>query len=390
MKRPFKIIFIIAIAFILAYVFTGNVKMYNENGEVIIIKESKIEEYKADGWYDAPVRTMYLPDGTSSCIYSSETADYESKGWYTEPVTMMYAPQKEMYVKESEIEKYLSEGWYLEPLVAMYDANGSEAYILQSEVETYKNSGWMLYPPEREGLSDLKDAIASYISSRSGNWGVFVKNLKTNEYLSINEKEYSGASLIKLFTMAATYSKINDGSITVNSDVTRNLELMITESNNTSCNTLTALIGGGSTIQGFKNENAHTASIGCKHTTHNSELVDGHGKVTFVGFNRTSPMDCGMVLEKIYRNELVSPEYSAQMLDLLLRQTRTWKIPASLPEGTVVANKTGETDTAQADAAIVYSPACDYVICVIGNGSVGSGVATIQEVSRITYRYFNP
>ena len=173
-------------------------------------------------------------------------------------------------------------------------------------------------------------------------------------------------------------------------DISESLSLMITESSNIDCNELTEALGGGDAVKGFEVENRNTSAIGCKNTIHQSELVDGTGETTFIGFNRTSPADCARVLEFIYKRKLVSESASDEMLDLLKRQERTWKIPAGLPEGAMTANKTGETDTVEADAAIVYSPACDYVICVIGNGDISSqGVENIQTVSKMTYEYFN-
>lgn len=381
----------VCIAAAAVYLYSNSTVIYNESGQHKRVLSFNAEKYTNNGWYTAPVRTMYATDGRTLCIYENETADYENVGWYTEPVTLMYAPEDvTIYVKQSEISNYESAGYSTEPILAMYDASGNAIYIKQSEIEAYKADGYLTEPPTREGLYNLREQITTYLASRSGDWGVFVKSMKTNEYLSVNEKQYSGASLIKLFTMAAVYSEIEKGNLTLNDDIKSQLNLMICESSNTACNYLTKKLGGGNTITGFNTENNNTKQLGCENTTHGSELVDESGrKVTFVGFNRTSPKDCCTILENIYKGTLVSETASAGMLDLLLHQTRTWKIPASLPEGTVVANKTGETDTAEGDAAIVYSPACDYVICVIGNGSVGSGVDTIQTVSKMAYNYFN-
>ena len=47
--------------------------------------------------------------------------------------------------------------------------------------------------PEREGLEDLKTQISDYTSSLTGDWGVYVKNLNTNEFLTINEHEMCSA-----------------------------------------------------------------------------------------------------------------------------------------------------------------------------------------------------
>ncbi len=289
----------------------------------------------------------------------------------------------------SELLIYDYGGWADEPRTEIYSADGSVKKIRSYELDEYKSAGWSDEMPEREGMTELRDGIVSYISGISGEWGAYVKRMDTNEYLTVNEHKYSGASLIKLYTMAAVYNEAAAGSLAVTDDIRDSLTFMITESSNIDCNRLTEALGGGDTIAGFEVENRNTAAIGCQNTIHQSELVDGTGETIFVGFNQTSPADCARVLELIYKQKLVNPSASAEMLDLLKRQERTWKIPAALPDGTVTANKTGETDTVEADAAIVYSPACDYVICVIGNGSVGSGVEDIRTISKMTYDYLN-
>lgn len=78
------------------------------------------------------------------------------------------------------------------------------------------------------------------------------------------------------------------------------------------------------------------------------------------------------------------------MKNLLLRQTRRWKIPAGIPSGIKVANKTGETSTVQHDMAIVYGKKTDYVICVFSStGSENYAVPRIQSISRTVYQYLN-
>lgn len=78
------------------------------------------------------------------------------------------------------------------------------------------------------------------------------------------------------------------------------------------------------------------------------------------------------------------------MKNLLLRQTRRWKIPAGIPSGIKVANKTGETSTVQHDMAIVYGKKTDYVICVFSStGSESYAVPRIQSISRTVYQYLN-
>lgn len=368
------------------------VKIYKPDTDTMEIPQMKLKSYIENGWYKEPVRIMYNTDGTTIYIPEKETDDYKNQGWFTETPMLMYAPDgRTMYINSSERPSYEEAGWYTEAVTLMYAADGRTMYVKNSELDEYSKVGWYLERPDNEGLSDLKPQLTEYLKTRSGDWGVFVQNLSNNEYLSINEKSYSSASLIKLFTMAAVYNELACGTFEYTNEVKEYLNLMITESSNTACNALTKRLGSGNTINGFNVENTITASLGCSNTTHESELIDQSGQhAIFVGYNHTSPRDCGRILKAIYNKKLVSEEASNNMLDLLKRQTRTWKIPAALPDGTITANKTGETDTTEADAAIVYSPATDFVICVIGSGNVDGGVETIQHIAKLTYNYFNP
>lgn len=280
--------------------------------------------------------------------------------------------------------------WYTEPMRKMYDSEGREITVDNLSYNLYNNIGYTYTPPLILNMEELENSIKNYISSRKGEWGVYIKNLNTGEYISINEKKYSAASLIKLFVAAAVYNDIAAGDIQPDEMIKSNLQLMLRESSNTACNYLTSRLGGGSAAAGFKAENEHTASLGCQNTSHMSEIVDGGRKITVLGTNQTSPADCGLILEKLHDYTLVSSEISHEMLDHLLNQERRWKIPAGIPEGVVVANKTGETSKTEGDAAVVYSPNCDYVICVIGGGDVGEGIETIRQISEMSYNFFNP
>ena len=71
------------------------------------------------------------------------------------------------------------------------------------------------------------------------------------------------------------------------------------------------------------------------------------------------------------------------MLNLLLAQERRYKIPAGLPSGVKSGNKTGETDSYQHDAAIVYGKKTDYVI------GEYTGINGIKEISGMVYERLN-
>mgnify|MGYP002799092368 CR=1 FL=1 len=77
------------------------------------------------------------------------------------------------------------------------------------------------------------------------------------------------------------------------------------------------------------------------------------------------------------------------MLMLLLGQERDYKIPAGVPEHVTVANKTGETDSCQHDAAIVFGESGDYILCVMSEGltDTEAAAALIQEISAGVYAW---
>ena len=106
--------------------------------------------------------------------------------------------------------------------------------------------------------------------------------------------------------------------------------------------------------------------------------------------NTTSTKDCVRLLERIYRGELVSHLASRQMEDLLLKQEVTYKIPSTIPSESRVANKTGETSDCENDAAIIYTPKGDYILCIMScDVSIkSSAVSYLREMSSLIYRYF--
>lgn len=131
--------------------------------------------------------------------------------------------------------------------------------------------------------------------------------------------------------------------------------------------------------------------LGCTGTSDGMMLFDTDPGYLVPGNNYSTVRDCGLVLEKIYRKECISPEYDEAMMNLLLGQTRREKIPALLSKNTKIANKTGETDDIQADVGIVFSPGGDYVICIMVNHTLTTwdSQLAIADISKCVYDYFN-
>ena len=99
---------------------------------------------------------------------------------------------------------------------------------------------------EIDGVESTEEEINEKLKGYSGNWSVYVKDLKTGDVLSINETSMYPASVIKLFVMEAVYAGAAEKKISLNSYVNGLLDSMITISDNESYNELVRTVGQGS------------------------------------------------------------------------------------------------------------------------------------------------
>ena len=104
--------------------------------------------------------------------------------------------------------------------------------------------------------------------------------------------------------------------------------------------------------------------------------------------NTTTAYDLMLVLRAIAERRAVTPAASEAMLAILAAQEFKEKIPAGLPAGVAVANKTGDITGIHHDAAIVL-PAGEppYVLVVLTKGFADEAAANalIAEVSRAVW-----
>lgn len=107
--------------------------------------------------------------------------------------------------------------------------------------------------------------------------------------------------------------------------------------------------------------------------------------------NRVTADGLVSVLRPIEEGTAFSVELSARMLEILHDQEFRSGIPAGVPDGARVANKTGEISTVAHDAAIVYLPGrWPYAVVVLTEWKpeAGSGRSdTIARISRAVYRH---
>lgn len=214
-------------------------------------------------------------------------------------------------------------------------------------------------------------------SAASGTWSVYAKDLTSNsDIASVNaDAKMQSASVIKLFIMATAYDEMAKGNM-VPTEVSSDIKLMITQSENFATNRMIDRLG-------FDKINNYIRSNGYTNTELNRYMLKSNAN----GDNYTSSKDAAKILENIYNHKCVSYEASEQMMTYLKAQGRTWKIPAGVPSGVQTANKTGELDTVENDAAIVFKDNAPYVLVVMSSGLSDTAKArqNIVDISKIVY-----
>jgi beta-lactamase class A len=81
--------------------------------------------------------------------------------------------------------------------------------------------------------------------------------------------------------------------------------------------------------------------------------------------NQGSPRDMAELLAMIVEHRCASGPSCRLMLEVMSRQASREKIPAGLPEGLLVCNKTGGVSGTSNDAAVVYTPSGAPIVLVV-------------------------
>ncbi len=161
---------------------------------------------------------------------------------------------------------------------------------------------------------------------------------------------------------------------------------MIQVSDNTAANMLIDAFG-------FERINAVIRNAGMRNTQLKRHFLDYSAVVRHMD-NRTTPADMAHLLFELERavregvRTVAAPDSAKSMIGVMLGQTDRATIPAGVPRGVAVANKTGELSRSRSDVAIV-EPYGDspYILCVYASdlSSPQEAYPGITRISRIVY-----
>jgi beta-lactamase class A len=253
---------------------------------------------------------------------------------------------------------------------------------------------------------DLFRLAASY----RGRVAIVLKDLQTGNVWQYHQDDlFPAASLIKVPVMLCVFNGINEGKISLSDRVVLRrkhrtggsgsikwfpdgtrlsvrelLYRMINESDNTATAMLLDTIG-------LDYVQAQLPKFGLFYTEVNAEgLSIKSGRVPRE--NYTTAREMSMLMERIYRGELVSRASSELMMDILKhrRATRS-RLAKGLPRGWELAHKTGLLRQACHDVAVVLTPYGDYQLTVLTghNRSYGTAKDFISRLGKVTFKYYD-
>ncbi len=270
-----------------------------------------------------------------------------------------------------------------------------------------------LYSQQANAGSKIDQRVKAKLQAFPGKVSLYAKNLDTGASYGIEaEAPVRTASTIKLAIMVECFAEVAEGKlkwseplkITEDEKVSGSgvvqdfsdgdelpirdlMDLMIVLSDNTATNLILNRIGGNAV-------NARMAQLGFQQIRvmrkilgdgtnlkpHPSGITDEGAKPENKkwGIGRSSPREMVMILEKLYRGELVNKAASDDMLAVLKRQRDHDSMGRDMKDVTI-ANKSGALDHLRSDVGIIYSK----------QGPIAMAV-TVEDIPEINYTPDNP
>ena len=248
--------------------------------------------------------------------------------------------------------------------------------------------------PADASTQELVAQLEALTAGFPGGAGLWISDPVTSKTLYAHnpEEQVITASLYKLGVLAEAERRVDLGELHYNDVITiqpeditedgsfelpgteltldKALEAMITISDNGTAQALWHLLGGA-------NIDATLAKAG---------ITDFHVALDESEDNVATPRAIGQFFTLLAMKRLISPAASQRMLERLERQEINNRLPAALPDGVVVAHKTGNLVGVVHDAGIIYTPSGPrVVVAMTWDAYVEDADAFIANIGAMVY-----
>lgn len=233
-------------------------------------------------------------------------------------------------------------------------------------------------PASADPGDDASGRLATALGRFSGRAGIVVADALTGAgSYSAADVVFPSASLYKLSVMAEAYRRAGEGTLSLDGAITITDDDLTSDGYDTEAGTTLSLRGAIERmitvsdnspalalvrVLGVRRINATSLALGMNSTRINTVLPDEERTAPF---NTTTARDVATLLGGLARGTVYGPDASRAMLDTLARQRINDRLPAGLPDGTVIAHKTGNLDGVSHDAGVVFAPAGPRIVVML-------------------------
>jgi beta-lactamase class A len=250
----------------------------------------------------------------------------------------------------------------------------------------------------------LEREIKSMMEGFQGDIGIYVRNLQNGKTVSINaDTVFPTASMIKIPILIGTMKKIEEGTISLNQELTyrdsllyagvdilgslrdserielgKVIMLMLTMSDNTASLWLQSLAGTGAEINSFME------NMGFVYTRVNSRTPGREGNRRQYGWGQTTPREMATLMEKLVNGEVINPDRSAEMIRLLGRNYWDEYAISQIPFDVFVASKGGAVDQSRSEVLFVNGGGARYIFCICTKNNKDNSWQKTNEAWELT------
>jgi len=263
----------------------------------------------------------------------------------------------------------------------------------------------------------LQRQVEQLITGFQGTMGIYIKNLRTGKTVAIHaDTLFPSASMVKVPILVGVMDKISNGSLSYHQkllykdsllyagedilgsfknnepiEISKVVLLMLTTSDNTASLWLQSLAGTGSRINELMDQ------LGLQHTRINSRTPGREEQRRQYGWGQTTPREMALLLEKIYRYEVINKKSSLHMQRLLGRNYWDEEGLEAIPPTIEVFSKNGAVNASRSEVMLVNAPRNPYVFCIITKNNKdqswersNEAWALTRSLSALLWNYFNP
>jgi beta-lactamase class A len=238
-------------------------------------------------------------------------------------------------------------------------------------------------------IDSLRQKIAQIIATKNATVGVAIDNFENGDTLSINnDVHYPMQSVFKLPIALAVLNEVDNGKLSLNQKILikkadllpgfwsplrdtypngniklplyKIIEYTVGQSDNNGCDILLRLIGGPATV------NDYIHKIGIKDINIEVSEEEMHKEWNVQFRNWATPTAATALLRKFFDGNILSKKsFNFLYKTILSTSTGPNRIKGELPQNTLVAHKTGTSDTKDGITAAIN----DIGIITLPNGS---------------------